>query len=770
MSNDGREKPAAEVHQLNVGPGGTGVVVRAPSGLPAVRNTLPERGGPRFVGRARELAAVAEALGTSGGTVVVLSGPPGVGKSELSIEHGRAHLAKYPGGTFFIRFDGRVPTDLAGLLPRLGAAALAAEAIEDQCLRALQLVAAERSLLVYDNVADDEMLRAWLPPAGSPADVIASSTSSDWPRYRKTITMGPLDVGDARELLLSFVSPEVAARHGDAILTRAEGLPVELCPLARSIQREVDHGRERAVERALSLDATTSFETAWALLSADARLLVRVASLFEPSRIPPTELSALLVPVPFRPERFDDALDAAIDRHQIQRSSESLRLHGLLAAFVAKQTGPAVPDEVARRHAERFIETAGRYSQHPNDAALRADFAVYPHVLDLWDALGGNVGDVLALGSAVVGSALENAGEYESALCWSVRALENASRPRAGVTEPAKVATALHQVGYCHSSLGRFDEALLWFERAVKEKEQGDVRVDHASLGQSVHQVGYCYASLGRFDEALFWFERAVKEKEQGDVHGRVDHASLGGSVHAVGTCHWSLRRFEEALPWLERAVKEAEQGDVHGRVDHENLGTSVHQLGYCHSSLGRFEEALLWFEGAVKEKEQGDMHGRVDHANLGGSVQGVGYCYSRLTRFDAALPWFERAVKEAEQGDVHGRVDHDDLGTSVHHVGYCHSTLGRFEEALPWFERAVKEKQQGDVHGRVDHENLGTSAHQAGNCHSSLGRFEEALPWFERAVKEKEQGDANRRVNHKSLVLSQTALERTRQQTRTAP
>ena len=35
----------------------------------------------------------------------------------------------------------------------------------------------------------------------------------------------------------------------------------------------------------------------------------------------------------------------------------------------------------------------------------------------------------------------------------------------------------------------------------------------------------------GQFEAARPWFERAVAEKEQGDVHGRVDHASLGRSL-----------------------------------------------------------------------------------------------------------------------------------------------------------------------------------------------------------------------------------------------
>ena len=71
------------------------------------------------------------------------------------------------------------------------------------------------------------------------------------------------------------------------------------------------------------------------------------------------------------------------------------------------------------------------------------------------------------------------------------------------------------------------------------------------------------------------WYERAVKEAEQGDVHGRVDHASLGVSVHHVGDCLSQLGQYEAARPRYERAVKEKEQSDTYGRVDRKSLAAS---------------------------------------------------------------------------------------------------------------------------------------------------------------------------------------------------
>jgi hypothetical protein len=72
--------------------------------------------------------------------------------------------------------------------------------------------------------------------------------------------------------------------------------------------------------------------------------------------------------------------------------------------------------------------------------------------------------------------------------------------------------------------------------------------VDLDNLGKSLHAAGECHANQGRFDEALPWFERAVAEKQKGDVHGRVDPESLAASVAAAARCHAVLREIAEAV------------------------------------------------------------------------------------------------------------------------------------------------------------------------------------------------------------------------------
>ncbi len=103
------------------------------------------------------------------------------------------------------------------------------------------------------------------------------------------------------------------------------------------------------------------------------------------------------------------------------------------------------------------------------------------------------------------------------------------------------------------------------------------------ALGTSLDLVGNCLAETGKYDEARPWFERAVAEKQKGDVHGRVDPGSVGKSLHQVGDClaetsaSTTRRAPGSSAPWRKsrRAMSTA-------AIDPESLGTSLHQVGDC--------------------------------------------------------------------------------------------------------------------------------------------------------------------------------------------
>lgn len=201
-----------------------------------------------FTGRAAELAALGT-LSTNRHdhvpTIVVLDGPPGIGKTALGVHWAHRAAAGHPDGQLYLDLHGHGPGEpvspaaaLAALLRSLG---VRGERIPEQLAERSALLrstlSGRETLILLDNARDTEQVRPLLP--GGPGLVIVTSRDQlrglSIQHGAHRVTVGPLSRRESVRLLSR--SPRFDGEPAAALAALCDGLPLALCVAAERVAR-----------------------------------------------------------------------------------------------------------------------------------------------------------------------------------------------------------------------------------------------------------------------------------------------------------------------------------------------------------------------------------------------------------------------------------------------------------------------------------------------------------------------------------------------------
>ncbi|WP_049559229.1 AfsR/SARP family transcriptional regulator [Nonomuraea sp. SBT364] len=338
-----------------------------------------------FVGRARELETLLDALRPADGTVLpiaAITGPPGVGKSTLAVR--AAHLLRphYPDGQLYLRLSGAstAPREpgalLAELLRALGVdGGVMPESAEERATLFRSLLADRAVLVVLDDAADGPHVRDLLPGTPRSAVLVTSRGPLTALPGAVTIQLGAPSEDEARELLESVAGG--ARVRADPAAARTILLACGLLPLAIRIAGARLAARPAWPLKALAArlaepgapldelalagqDLRTHFAMGYEVLPEPARRAFRLVGLAGLESSADWSVAALMG-VPLREaEAAVEALALAglITANEVDGSGQPrYRMHDLLRAF-AGERARAEESEQARRAALAGFVTA----------------------------------------------------------------------------------------------------------------------------------------------------------------------------------------------------------------------------------------------------------------------------------------------------------------------------------------------------------------------------------------------------------------------------
>jgi tetratricopeptide (TPR) repeat protein len=672
----------------------------------------------RCFGRDDEIEALATALCAMPPRPAIVLGPPGVGKSTVTLValHQPRVAARFGSRRYFVRCAGATSraTLLNAIALALGLDLSEARHASDPKERVLSHLADAPVVLVLDNaetpweaelggadIGFEDLLERF---AALPELALAVSLrGAERPvrlSWRETIRLEPLAPDAAREAFLDIAGD--AYRDDplvDTLLAAVGRLPLAVVLLAAEAEganlatvwntwRQERSGmlqRPGADPRAASLEASISLSVASSRLTPAARRLAALLALL-PDGMADEDLHAL------EPEHgADSSLRLRKVGLALPRDAR-LRLYQPIRETLARTLPLAAAER--QRLVEHYFRLAKLGERAGKEGGLVAFERLAPELGNLEALLTPALEEpapelaisaVLALIELASFSGVRQAALFDRAL---------AAARRYG--SPGMVAKCLFRLGTLHLYRSEHDEARALFEEALDlYRRIGDV-VGEAKCIKSIAEITHCIWSLGsqaversNRDTARALYEQALALfRAASDLLGAADCIrGLGDVALELSDPAAARNRYEEALP-LYRST-----GDLLGEANCIKGLAEVHlQRSEHDAAQDRYEEALPLF------RRMGDLLGEAN------CLRGLGDVALQRFNYGVAGPRYDDALRIYHRiGDLLGEATClQRLGDIAVCAGNEAEARGRFEQALGLYVRIHDRLSMGWTHRRL--------------------------------------------------------------------
>jgi CHAT domain-containing protein/tetratricopeptide (TPR) repeat protein len=153
---------------------------------------------------------------------------------------------------------------------------------------------------------------------------------------------------------------------------------------------------------------------------------------------------------------------------------------------------------------------------------------------------------------------------------------------------------------------------------------------DRSGESTTLNNIGAVYSDLGRKNEALEYYEKALTiQKVIGDRDGE------STTLNNIGRVYDTLGQKKKALEYYEKALTISQAVG-----DRDGMATTLNNIGKVYSDLGQKQNALEYYEKALPiQKAVGDREGEAATLN---NIGGVYYSFDQKQK---ALEYYEKAL-----------------------------------------------------------------------------------------------------------------------------
>jgi tetratricopeptide (TPR) repeat protein len=667
--------------------------------LAARPSRLPGR-PPRCFGREDEVRELVETLLQPSPLSIPLLGPPGVGKTTITLEalHEPQVTARYGGRRFFIQCDGARSRYALVTEICLGVGIESGPDLEDRLFKNLER---DPGVLILDNLetpweADTAPVEDLLTQLSTTPEVIlVASVRGDQrpfgPRWREAIRVSPLGLPAARNTFVDVAGARFRSDPDlDRLLEAVDRLPIAVVLMAHQAQGEPDlsglwkqwqekrtallrraDGKERLTNIEVSLDLSLNGPR----MTSEARRLLALFALL-PEGVAHDDLDALL------PGEAGEA--AAVLRKVGLAFDQSTRLRVLapIREYVQRKLAPKKED--LDRAINYYVEFARKGDLLGRPGGAEASSRLLQEL--------GNLDSMISKGfertdpEPAIRAAVDF-GEFIRFSGWgSQEPIERAAEVACAYGRDELTAACFSKLGKIAYARSDFDRARTRIETALTLFRRSGDKKGEAICVKDLGDIALAYAdhesARDRYEEALPLF------REVGSVQGQANCIQrLGLIALQCSDLEKARARYEEALPLYKEVTSLVGEA-----ICIQALGTIALEQKEYEAACARYEEALVVFcqIGSVDGKASCIEH-------LGDLAFETGNFSAACDRYEEALPLYQRF------GSVVGEANcTSKLGEVALRLGKITIAQAQFEKSLLLYQKSQHPYSIGGAHFRL--------------------------------------------------------------------
>ncbi|NTV21743.1 MAG: tetratricopeptide repeat protein [Chlorobium limicola] len=318
-------------------------------------------------------------------------------------------------------------------------------------------------------------------------------------------------------------------------------------------------------------------------------------------------------------------------------------------------------------------------------------------------------------------AALMVAGMNEEAhkvtLAWIVGPMNMAGRynfllnnyllPACKSTVTKTLAEAIGQSGIQYLDIGKFDEALDFFERSLAIWQMiGDRQGEGVTLGN----IAQIYHARGEYDEAIKFLNMSLAI-----LHEISNRRGESATLNNIAEVYGDRGQYDSAIKFLKQSLVICQEiGDRQGE------GVILNNIANNHTARGHYNKAIECLKRSLTiRKKIGDRQG------AGITLSNIANNYRERGEYDEALDLLKQSLAiQQEIGDRMGE------GATFNTISQIYHGRGQYNEALGFLERSLAIQQEiGDRKGE------GATLNNISQIYHIRGQYDEALGFLERSL-----------------------------------